>query len=175
MLQTRDVTRPKIALSVDEDRRCTVDPVRDSTLHVSFDAVRECASVEGGTQGNGIDAGRGCSAVEPCAIELVLMCEQPVVHDPERVGTGQRVHRLGGFRGLLRVGMDLPQWEIAEYRAEGVRVPAPQAGKHQLECARVRTLVVAVDDHRGWCRGSAANVVALDYVEHAELNEGFRA
>src|SRR6478609_1250244 len=148
LAQAGNVARPEIALAIDEDRRCTVDAVRSSAHHVSFHAFRESVGLDRRAQRSRIDTRLGAPTLEPRPVELVLMAEQPVVHDPECIGTGERVDRLGGFRGHLRMRMYFPEREVAKYRTKGVRLETPQSDERQLERTGVRTLVVAVDQHR---------------------------
>jgi len=163
--QGRNVTGTEITLSVDEDRRCAVDAVCRSGFHVSLYPLRESTGLDGCTQSSGIDTRLRTPLLETSPVKLVLVGEQPIVHHPEGVGADDRVHGFRSFRGALCMRMYVAEREMAKHRAKGVRFETPYPGKRQLERAGVRTLVVAVDQHRSQCTPGAADVVVLYNVQ----------
>ena len=110
-----------------------MDVVRRAALHVPLHAFRESVGLDCCAQRGRVDAGLSAPALETSLIELVVVREQSVVHDPERVGTGERVYRLYRFGRHLRVGMDFAEGEVAKLRSKGVRLKAPEASERQLE------------------------------------------
>src|SRR5206468_11990581 len=69
--------------------------------------------------------------------------------------------------------MDLPQREVAIDISEGIALPAPQLHDHQLQRARVRTFVVAVDEDRHRPR-SPHMVVFFDGHRHNVVRQSGR-
>jgi hypothetical protein len=118
-----------MTLAVDEDGWRAVHTVRHSRPDVSFDAVGESVSVERRPKRNRIHAGLSCSALETSEIELVLVGEQPVVHDPEGVRSLQRIRGFGRFRSLLGMRMNVAEREVAKDGAKRIGIEPSQSSK----------------------------------------------
>ena len=161
MAQARDVARTAIALAVDEDGRGATHVVRGSAPNVSLDPVSKSVSLERRSQRNRIDTGLSPLALQTGEIELILMREQAVVHDPEGVGSLQRVRSLGRFRRLLRMWMNLAQREVAKDRTKRAWIETSQASERQLERPGVRTFVIPVHEYRCPCVRGPASVIAV--------------
>ena len=74
-------------------------------------------------------------------IHRVLVREQCVVRFPEHT---VRSGGLGNLRGVLRVGVDLAHWEVAERKAQLVAERFSQRREDGLGRAAVRAFEVAV-------------------------------
>ena len=119
--QARDVAYAEIALAIDEDGRRSVDAIRPSPLYVAFDAIGKAATGQRRAQRDWIHPSLRTPAFEAGEIEVVLMGEQRVVHDPEGVSSRQRVYGFSCFSGALGVRMNLAKGEEAKDRTANSR------------------------------------------------------
>src|SRR2546426_1054249 len=137
------ITRTQIALTVDEDGWCSIYAIRSPAPNVPLYALGDLPRLYGSAEGKRVDTGCGGSPLEIGHPEVILIGKQGVVHHPEGILAGERVHRFRCLRRHLRVRMDLTEREVAKHVLERVAVAVAQLRHGQLQLPRVGALVVA--------------------------------
>ena len=100
-----DVVWPVVAAAVDEESRCPADPAEVRALDVGGDALGPETRVEVAGEAFHVQAEPPRIADEVRGLQCVLMCEQEVVHGPERVLRGCCLCCLGRLLGVeMHVG-----------------------------------------------------------------------
>src|SRR2546430_13168853 len=102
-----------MALAVDEDGRCSLDTIRDATLHVAFDAFRAAVCFERRPESREIDAGCGSESLNIGGPQVALIVEQGIMHHPKGVRPGEREDGLRSLGRPLPIRVDLAQPEVA--------------------------------------------------------------
>src|SRR3954452_12632691 len=92
--------------TADEECRRASDTAREPAVHVALNALRVKLIVELGREAIGVQAELRRVGDQVLAAEGAAGLVHAVVHLPERSLGGRR---LGGLRGALSVGVDLPQ------------------------------------------------------------------
>src|SRR5438105_13896221 len=143
-----DIPPAVIPLAIDENGRRSLDTIRDAALQIPLYTVGELVCGDGFPVGPRVDTGGRGVALETLLLEVVLIREQSIVHDPELLGAAERGDGLSRLRGHLRMWMDLAEWEVAKHVSEGIAIPA-QMRDGEFHRAGIRPYEVASYEYIG--------------------------
>src|SRR3989442_6934055 len=120
LAQRIDITATEVALPIDENGRGAGHTIRLAAPNVSLYARGEPVCRQRSAEGFGGDASCCGLPLETRRLEVVLIGEQGIVHDPKYVGAAECVDCLGRLRGHRRMRMDLAQRGVAKHVTERI-------------------------------------------------------
>jgi hypothetical protein len=156
--------------AVEEEGRCAGDAAQVGAVDVVGDARSAYAFPEVVRETLGVESELLDVTDQIVPLERVLVVEQKIVHLPEGALRGGG---LRGFRGLLRVWVDVVQRQVPPHVLDVAEV-GEELADDRLCLATVRALEVAILDDRDTCVERSSNVVTIGVHLEVQVGKRFR-